>query len=239
MSILAKKYHVYLLEHRGHGKSESPEHGYHVGRFAKDVREFLEHLGVESAHWMGHSMGCAILWCYIELFGQGSINKLILVDQAPFLLADPNASVAEARQSGGIQKDPWRLVGAFASSWQKGWSVFKRYYPVLKKSPKPSPWALKYRQIPQPVPDNRKMAKLLFNHLSHDWRDIIQMIDVPTLYITGEDSFATTPECRQWFTQAIKDVRYVEFSSEEYGSHYMMMENPQRFSQVVLSFLEE
>jgi pimeloyl-ACP methyl ester carboxylesterase len=210
-----------------------------MGRLAKDTREFLDHLGLKSAHWLGHSMGCAVLWSYMELFGQDSIDRLILVDQSPFLLADPKASVEQVRLTGATQKDPWRLFWAFFSSWREGWALFNQYYPLPHRPRRLSPWASKYRTIPQPVPDNRNMAKLLFNHLSHDWRDIIQMIRVPTLYIGGENSFATTPECRRWITQAIEGARLLEFRTEEYGSHFMMMENPEGFCQAVLSFLGE
>lgn len=239
MPMLAKKYHVYVLEHRGQGKSQSPEYGYHMGRIAKDAREFVEHLGISAAGFLGHSMGCAVMYSYIELFGQDSIKKLVLVDQSPFLVANPAGDPAAARLSASTQHDPWKLFEAFTSSWREGWAVFRQYYPVPKRPKHPSPWTAKYKKIHQPLPDHRVMAKLIFNHFFHDWRDIIKTIRVPTLYIGAENSFTTTPECWEWMHQAIKGSRLVVIPTEDYGSHYVMMENPELFSKIVLSFLEE
>ncbi len=54
---------------RGHGESDKPKHGYHVGKLAMDLRELLVHLaGGEGklasfrCKAIGGSLGCSILW---------------------------------------------------------------------------------------------------------------------------------------------------------------------------------
>ena len=32
---------------------------------------------------VGTSLGCAVIWAYVELYGEASLGKLVFVDQAP------------------------------------------------------------------------------------------------------------------------------------------------------------
>ena len=56
---LAREYRVVRLDLRGHGSSQVPpaEHPLTLDRLVTDVAEFLDHLGVESAHIVGNSAG--------------------------------------------------------------------------------------------------------------------------------------------------------------------------------------
>ena len=74
---------VIALDMRGHGESDVPGHGYRVYRLAKDLHEVVERLALSSTDLMGHSMGCAVIWAYLDLYGPSKIERLILVDQAP------------------------------------------------------------------------------------------------------------------------------------------------------------
>jgi non-heme chloroperoxidase len=46
-----------------------------------DFKELVDHLGLESAAYCGWSMGAAILWGYIDLFGTKGIRKVAFVDE--------------------------------------------------------------------------------------------------------------------------------------------------------------
>ena len=46
---------------RGHGESDKPEWGYHVARYAADLRDLLFHLNLENVTLVGTSLGCAIM----------------------------------------------------------------------------------------------------------------------------------------------------------------------------------
>jgi hypothetical protein len=54
---------------RGHGDSDQPAWGHHVARYAADLRDLLEHLDLSNVTLVGASMGCAVIWSYIEIFG--------------------------------------------------------------------------------------------------------------------------------------------------------------------------
>jgi pimeloyl-ACP methyl ester carboxylesterase len=51
------EFHVYGFTRRGHGKSDKPPNGYDIPTLASDIRGFLNKLDIESAHFVGHSMG--------------------------------------------------------------------------------------------------------------------------------------------------------------------------------------
>jgi non-heme chloroperoxidase len=44
---------------------------------------------------LAHFLGCAVVWCYLDMFGPERIAKLIFVDQSPFLTANPAWSKSE------------------------------------------------------------------------------------------------------------------------------------------------
>ena len=54
---LARNYHVYALDQRGHGDSDRPVRGYTMADLAADVIAFMDVKGIERATIVGHSMG--------------------------------------------------------------------------------------------------------------------------------------------------------------------------------------
>lgn len=61
---LSQKFHVIVLDLRGHGQSEKPRAGYHVARLAVDLKNLIEHLQLAEGQIaaIGTSLGAAILW---------------------------------------------------------------------------------------------------------------------------------------------------------------------------------
>jgi pimeloyl-ACP methyl ester carboxylesterase len=54
---LATQYRVIVPDLRGHGRSDGAGETIHHERFAEDVVALLDHLGIERAHFVGHSSG--------------------------------------------------------------------------------------------------------------------------------------------------------------------------------------
>ncbi|MFW5838296.1 MAG: alpha/beta fold hydrolase, partial [Desulfovibrionaceae bacterium] len=57
---LAERFQLVLMDNRGAGRSDSPPPPYAMADMAGDCLCVLDHLGLESAHVLGHSMGGAI-----------------------------------------------------------------------------------------------------------------------------------------------------------------------------------
>lgn len=78
---LADKYHVHVLDMRNHGLSPHDERmDYPI--MAHDVIAFMNSLGVEKAHLLGHSMGGKVAMCLALLFPE-RIQSLMVADIAP------------------------------------------------------------------------------------------------------------------------------------------------------------
>lgn len=54
------RYHIVLVDLRGHGKSDKPESGYHIDQMAADVLGVMRHLNLEQAHLVGSSLGAEV-----------------------------------------------------------------------------------------------------------------------------------------------------------------------------------
>jgi pimeloyl-ACP methyl ester carboxylesterase len=70
---------VYAYDQRFHGDSDSPSHGFHVARLAADLRDFLTALQLTDVTVVGSSMGCAVIWSYVELFGPQRLRQAVFV----------------------------------------------------------------------------------------------------------------------------------------------------------------
>lgn len=59
--FLQEEYHIIVPDLRGHGESSKTPGPYTMELFSKDIQGLLKSLDIEKAHFIGHSMGGAIL----------------------------------------------------------------------------------------------------------------------------------------------------------------------------------
>jgi pimeloyl-ACP methyl ester carboxylesterase len=232
---LCEKYHVYALDHRGHGESEKPSWGYRISRLAKDFADFLAALNLKKIHALGHSMGCAVLWCYIELFGQDVFSKLVLNDQRAATLRDSGWTDQRVDDMGATipPEELYRVKHALAGENSPG--ARRGRLKVMTSAAMPAPvfdWLLE---------ENLKMprdyaARLLYNNWVNDWSDIIPRITVPALLIGGRGS-STPWKALAWQNKVIAGSRLEIFEESEGGSHFTFVENPEKYIKVVSDFL--
>ncbi|MEJ8859258.1 alpha/beta hydrolase [Variovorax robiniae] len=110
MYLLAKHYHVYVLDPRNQGLSQEVEYGSRIARFSMDLKEFGAHIGAGSADYVGHSMGAAILWSYIDLFGTAALRKVTFVDEPISIYSHDDSSETERLEAGGTTTSAERMV---------------------------------------------------------------------------------------------------------------------------------
>ena len=240
---LNKHFQCISLDYRCHGLSDSPDHGLHISRFAKDLQELIEHLGLDKVSLLAHSMGNTVIWCYISLFGQDKIDKLVFEDEPASLSANPMWTDEEDEiYTGGNQKknNYWTLVNALEQSWEAAFGIFGDYFPPHNTCP-PFPEYSYPAADPVPVDllsmDNKKHAMILADHMTNDWRDVIPTITAPSLIIAGMASHCSTPKSCEWLHESIKGSQLCVFIPEEYGVHEMHLYNPEKFNRVVTEFL--
>ncbi len=75
----------------------------------------------------------------------------------------------------------------------------------------------------------------MLDHATRDWRDVIKEIRLPTLVVGARKSVS---ESQEWIANQIPGSRLAIFEANEGGSHFMCMENAERFNAVVREFLD-
>lgn len=238
MYLLSQHYHIYVLDPRNQGLSDRVDYGMRISRYAMDLRELVSHLGLHSADFLGWSMGAAVLWNYIDLFGSQGIRKAIFVDEPISIYAHADWSEKERLAAGGMTTSPERMIAAFTGKAPvhhliADTSLFERYVamdsPYYENSEKFTREFIKN--------DPKYLPLVLFDHVTNDWRDVIQhKINIPVAIFTGEYS-ANMPS-QQWMASTIPDARLYVYSKEEQGDHFLMFKNPFRFVKDLCDFLE-
>ena len=229
---LGQSYRVIALDMRGHGESERPTYGYRIARLARDIHDALVALNLRDVTLAGHSMACSVIWSYWEHFGSDRLSQLILIDQAPTATAWPGWT-DEERATAGTFFDPTSLYHTAAGL--SGPDEVKATENVIMHSFSPAFWQEQRTWV---LEENLKLprryaARLLVDTCAQDWRDVIPRINIPTLVLA---SFFN-PKSQEWIGQQIPGARVEIFDEHEGGSHFMFLENPAKFNQIVRAFM--
>lgn len=97
---LAEDYRVISPDQRNHGRSfHSAEFNYSL--LAEDLRIFMDELEIESAHFIGHSMGGKAMMEFLRLFPD-RVNKSVIVDISPKGITGDHYSIFDALLSADI-----------------------------------------------------------------------------------------------------------------------------------------
>lgn len=205
---LSDYYTIYTIDYRWLGLSDAPLYGAHISRFAMDAKEMIDDANIEEFYLFAHSMGNTVAWNYFSLFGQGNVKKYILGDEAPCLITDPQWTNHEKEMFTGSpqNKDLW-------TAW---------------RSPE-----IIGEQNADPSIHEMMMAKLLTQHLSNDWRDIVPTIKVPTMIVMGGKSHFDSPLLWEWLQKSISGSRLEVLPD---AGHSFYESHPDEFTVLVSEF---
>lgn len=226
---------VVAVDHRGHGRSDRPDDGYRVHRLAADLRAVLGRLGLEDATLLGHSMGVAVIWAHLDLFGWDHLHSLVLVDQMPCALAHPSWSDDERARAGatidaaGLFEftDGLRAPGGEATRAGFLRSVTSEGLDADRLE------RLETESAQLPLVH---AADLLHDTATRDWRPFVPLIDLPTL-VVGGDSPNVPLDSQRWIHEQIAGSRFEVVEGVTGGTHYPFVERPEAFNEVVADFL--
>jgi len=184
---------VIALDHRGHGESDKPGHGYRVQRLAKDLFEVIDRLGLTEFDILAHSAGAAVTWSYLSLFGaERPPGRLVLIDEPRALLARPDWSQAERDEAGAIVPDLEALAGLVSKvrASDQPESMAELLRPMFTE-------AVGEAELLDIARENLKLprahgAHLIADNIIQDWTGVIETIRCPTLALGGEASIHPT-----------------------------------------------
>ena len=236
---LSDAYRVIAVDMRGHGESPKPLHGYRVARLAADLHDFLVQHDLREVALGGHSMGASVIWSYLEQFGAERVAKLIFIDQAP-LVTNGSGLSGEALAAAGCSFTPtslYEIANAIASNRAATLQGLRSAF--FSDTVSDADFAMAVNESLK-VPAECA-ARLLIDHASQDWRDVIAEVipslNLPTLVFGGELASIFPPQAAAWIAAQIPGAQLSVFGRDEGGSHFMFWENPRKFNAVLRDFL--
>ncbi|WP_420639030.1 alpha/beta fold hydrolase [Candidatus Poriferisocius sp.] len=228
-------FRVLALDPRGHGNSEAPDHGYRMSRHAMDLHTLIADVADGRAHVLGHSMGCCVLWSYFDLFCGHGIDRAVFVDMSTHPVHNPAFTDEQVADYGSTMPaaDFFELFNGLANGAEAQIMPSLLEHMVTESiTPEDKAWILEEnRRMPGPL-----SAREFFSDILADWRDVLPRINRPSLYIAGEASFVPMTATK-WAAGQTPGARFEVIGGHEGGNHFMFVENPDRFNQLVLDFL--
>jgi len=221
---LGKVHDVIQYDLVGHGRSDPPPHALSLRHFGDQVIELLDELGIERAHLVGFSLG-------------GMINRRVAIDHpgrvaSLAILNSPHARGAEAQ----------RLVEQRAVDSAAG-GPGATIDATLQR------WFTPQHLTEQPEQVASVRALVLANDLAHyaaaRWvlaNGVTELIEpdppigLPTLVMTCRHDSGSTPEMAEKIAAEIIGAR---LDIVEGRQHLGLLEDPERFTAPILSFLAE
>lgn len=237
MFLLSKKYRVLVLDPRNQGLSENVDYGTRIARYGMDLKEFVDHLGLEQADFCGWSMGASVIWSYIDLFGTKAIRKAAFIDEPISIYTHADWTEEERLNAGGMTTSPERMIAAFAGAPTNSQVVDMNV--VHHAMDEGSPYFKNSEAFAREFvkSDSKYMSLVLFDHATNDWRDVVsRKIDVPTAIFTGENS--NNVPSQKWMQSQIKGAELFVYSAKDEGDHFLAFKNPVKFTNDLSSFLE-
>ena len=225
--VLSESLKVIAVDLRGHGDSEKPDHGYRISRFAKDIKELLDHLDLNDVTAAGWSMGASVLWSYLELFGSEHISRLVCVDQSPAQYFAPDWR--------------WGQLGCYDVE------SFIRLCCNLEHAERdvaegtvcgcmnrePSPEEIDFLAGEIMKCPARVKIDIMRDHTNLDWRDFLPHINIPTLVCVAMASKVFPWEGSAYVGEVIPGAKTEFF--EDCG-HMLFWEDPDKFNSLISDF---
>ena len=203
---------------RGHGESEAVP-PYSIERFATDLLQLVDQLGLGGYALIGHSMGGAVAM-QMAMLKPDRVVKLVLTNTLPSFRP---RTFAQKRQL-------WlRLWGArLFGNARLSKITAQRMFPL------PEQRALRDTVMARNARANKQVYLASLRALSA-WsiQDKLQWLRMPTLVLSSEHDYFQ-PALAQSFAEALPDGRYRLFEGAHHG---LPMEQPDEFSRTVMEFL--
>jgi non-heme chloroperoxidase len=231
LALLDAGYRVITYDRRGFGKSSQPATGYDYDTFAADLNTLLEHLDVDDAVLVGHSMGTGEVTRYLSRYGSARVAKGVLIGAIPPYLLQAGDNPEGVPQ--GLLDGFAEAARSDTPAWMKGF--LENFYnrdtlggTLVSDQAFEASWNLA-------VTASATAAVACIATWATDFRDDLPKIDVPVLVIHGDaDQVLPLDKTASRLPGLIEDVRLVVV---EGGPHAIPWTHADQVNTALLDFV--
>ena len=205
---------------RGHGKSPTPAPPYSLAELVCDLEALRAKLGIEKAHFVGHSLGGMIAPAYARAF-PGRVISLGLLSTAAGRSADDSASV-KAVVAAMRQKGIGKVLETLRGRW------FTPEFAVAR----PDVIAARLKQVLDTDPE---VFLTVFDiYAETEMAPWLGEVTAPALVLTGEFDGGCPPRLNRVMAETLPRAELVILSGLR---HAILLEAADRVAPPVLDFL--
>jgi non-heme chloroperoxidase len=227
---LSKDYRVVCYDLRGHGLSETPDYGYTISRYAQDLKNLIDFLGLKNVSLVGWSMGTYVMFDYVQQFGFDGIEKMIIIDMTSKLITDDEYKFGLYGKF--TMEDNLATMVAMNEDW-KGFA--DAFVPAIyAKSGCKNKEDLQWNYEEAYKNSATVMTRMWVSMSSRDYRELLPKITVPTMITFGEESCLYNRENSEYLNQMIKGSKLVGFPN---CGHGLQLEDAAKFNKEVKDFI--
>ncbi|HOG17946.1 MAG TPA: alpha/beta hydrolase [Syntrophales bacterium] len=223
---LSPDYHVLAMDQRGHGDSawaDPPDYSYE--RYAADLAEAVDRLGLRDFTLLGHSMGGTVSLLYAATY-PGRAGRLIVADTT---LHIPQNRIVAMRDVGLREGGRYDSLEEFVERY--------RLFPAATTAP-PEVIAHLARNSARRSDDgvwrNKVDRNVYASRYAMDCVPLWKRIGIPALLLKGARSARITPEIA---AEVKAGCPQVEFAEVPESDHHVTLDNPSGFVDAVRPFL--
>lgn len=221
MSFLGRYYRTYALDFWGFGESGKKRETYAVQDFVSLVDQFMEQLGIVNAPLVGHSMGGTVSLSVAIKYPQRA-SKVVVVGSP--IVGSSLAVPLKLAGYRGIAFMLFNMMGAFRLAVRAASPLIcrdERFADMMD------------RDLSRTTLESFLLSIASLRRT--DLRPMLGQIKVPAMGMYGDRDVIVHP--RQWEPMKA-GIEHAEIERFPSAGHFIMLEEPQRFSERLKAFLD-
>jgi pimeloyl-ACP methyl ester carboxylesterase len=215
-TALGAKFHVITIDLPGHGQSDKPQIAYTMDLYARAIDAVLQDAKVKGAVLVGHSNGTPVVRQFYRKFPEKT-RALVIVEGAlrPFGDKAMMEKFVARLKAPNYEENAGKLIDSMTSPVRDA-ALREKIKSAMLRTP-------------------QYVASAEFDSTLDDalWKP--DKINVPVLMILAKQP-AWSAEYEQFVRGLVPDLDYQLW---EGVSHFLMMEEPERFNSALIAFLEK
>ena len=231
-AIVKEGFRVIAYDRRGFGKSTAPWESYEYSTLTSDLNELITQLNLLDAVLVGFSMGGGEVVRYLTDFGDGNINKAVLISSIIPLVkqkTDNPEGVPEKDLKNIMQALQTDRVG-FLKDFHKNFYNYSDNKKKLSKAQLEYDWNIASQASPRATIEAAKAWA------ETDFRPELKNVSVPTLIVHGDsDNIVPIKSAGDQAAEGIKDNIYKVIKG---GPHGLNVTHKDELNKILIDFLK-